>query len=490
MRFKGIIVEAFVCLTFCSCSSAPPSREQLPGTRNSVTEHALQREIDGILDDSLLAPCLTGVEILSLEGGKVLYERNGTKLFHPASNMKLLTTAAALNILANDFLFRTTVRADSPSHNGVLSGDLQVKGSGDPLLTTSHMDSLADLVRKSGIDTISGDLVGDVSYFDSLYWGAGWMWDDEPDADEAFITPLTVNANAVEVLVRPGRRIGDTTACLLEPRTGYVSIQNSGITSLDTLVPGLRVSRRRGENTIRIEGRIPPHSPEQHFLLSVWRPELYFLQLFAEKLVEHGVRIGGSLRLGTAAGKLQIAEVSHPIDSVIHRVNKQSDNIAAENLLKTLAAERSGQPGSAAGALVLVRSYLSGIGLDTAKMSLNDGSGVSWYNEIAPASVVELLRGIHEDRDRFERFYESLPVGGADGTLKNRLRGTSAAGNVRAKTGSLTGASALSGYVTSADGKLLAFSILCNHFPGQIGILRDVQDRIVDILARYNVSAQ
>ncbi|HEY6192148.1 MAG TPA: D-alanyl-D-alanine carboxypeptidase/D-alanyl-D-alanine-endopeptidase [Bacteroidota bacterium] len=490
MPLRNLVAAVLSGLILSSCSSVPPAREEPPVPVKLPPARTLQSQLDALLGDTLLAPCLIGVEIRSLENGKTLYRHNTGNLFHPASNMKLLTTAVALRLLGPGYKFRTSVLSPSPIHNGILAGDLVIRGSGDPLLRSSDLDSLASLVRECGIDSITGNLVGDVSYFDTLSWGAGWMWDDEPDADEAFFTPLTVNSNAIEVLVRPGRRSGEPAGFTLEPPTATLRVRNSSITSPDTLIPPLQVTRRRGDNTILVEGRIEPHSAEAHFDLSVWKPEFHFLELFREKLSEHGVSLRGPVRIDIGAGGVQLAEFSHPIDSVLHQINKLSDNLGAENLLKTMAAEESHEAGSSAHGLSIMKSALATMGIDTAKMILADGSGVSWYNAISPAAIVQLLKSVYEDRDRFERYYESLPVGGVDGTLKNRMKGTPASGNVHAKTGSLTGASSLSGYVTSADGKLLAFSILCNHFPGRISILREVQDKIVELLAGSRAGAE
>lgn len=479
-----VAMPAILTLALWACSSAPPAREEIRATREIRPADRFYQQIDSILDDSALSACIIGVEVRSLGGGTTLYQRNSGKLFHPASNMKLLTTSTALELLGPDYAFRTLIRSDSSIRDGVLQGDLRIQGSGDPLLKTSDLDSLARGVLQRGISTISGDIVGDVSAFDTLSWGAGWMWDDEPDADEAFISPLTVNDNSVEVIVSPGRRSGDPALVTLSPECRYISVINSGITTFDTLVPHLHVTRDRGSNRIRVVGRIAPHSPGEHFFLSVWKPELYFLTLFRESLQKEGVKVRGVLRTDTASRGMLLAELTHPLDSVLHQVNKPSDNLAAENLLKTIALEKSGRPGSASKGLTAMKEYFATIGIDTSAMVLSDGSGVSFYNQVSPDAIVRLLAKMHGDSVRFKTFYESLPVGGVDGTLKNRFRWTQAERNVRAKTGSLTGASSLSGYVTSADGKLIAFSILCNHFPSQVSILRDVQDRIVEFLAR------
>jgi D-alanyl-D-alanine carboxypeptidase/D-alanyl-D-alanine-endopeptidase (penicillin-binding protein 4) len=213
----------------------------------------------------------------------------------------------------------------------------------------------------------------------------------------------------------------------------------------------------------------------------VWKPEFYFLELLKERLMTHGIQIHGKLRIDTVYHGQRIAAISHRIDSVVHQINKPSDNLAAENLLKTLAVVKQRKPGASQDGLFIIKEYLTSVGIDTSKMILADGSGLSWYNAISPDAVVQLL--FHEyHTPAFRRFYESLPIAGVDGTLKNRMKETRAEGNVHAKTGSLTGVSALSGYVKNRDGVTLIFSMLCNHFPQKILSLRNAQDNIMNIL--------
>src|ERR1051326_5503645 len=479
------LIVVIIGISLCSCSSGSPpgiqtSENPPPPRPVPAGYHAL---IDSILGDSLLSPCFVGVKIVSLDDGKVLYEQNGNKLFHPASNMKILTSATGLKTLGKDFKFETKVTSVKPARKGILGGDLYIKGSGDPLIRTEDVDSIAATISNSGIRRIKGDIVGDVSYFDSVAWGSGWMWDDEPEADEAFISPLTINDNAISVMVQPGTATGKPVHVELNPSTKYMRVINSGVTSLDTLVPPLSVTRHRGENTILVQGRISPHSPGQEFSLSMVQPELYFLTLLKESLTGHGITVDGTTRLDSARGTITLATLSHSLDSTLHQINKPSDNIAAENLLKTVAAERRGSPGATLNGLYVMKEFMTSLGIDTTAMILADGSGVSFYNLVSPGTILRLLQYEYADKQSFSHFYESLPVGGVDGTLKNRMKGTRAEGNVHEKTGTITGVSALSGYVTTLDGKSVAFSILINHFPSKLRELRDVQDRIVEILA-------
>ncbi len=442
---------------------------------------SLQIKIDEILKDSLLNLCFLGINIISIDDGRALYKLNSSKLFHPASNMKLLTSAAAINTLKHNYQFKTKLFTDGKIINGVLHGNLYIVGSGDPLLETNDLDSLSSSLSTRGIKIITGDIVGDNSRFDSIYWGKGWMWDDEPESYSAFITPLTVNGNSIKIFVSPSKKIGDPLSIQTEPVTSFIELSNLGITTNDTLIPLCRVTRQRDNNNIMITGRLSPVDETKEFNLSIWKPELYFLSLLKERLNLGGITIEGNITLGYNKGRTLLAEVSHPIDSVLHRINKNSDNLAAENLLKTISAEHLGSPGSAEMGLHIIKNYLVSEGIDTSKMILADGSGVSWYNTISPDAIVQLLKKQYEKKTTFKRFYESLAIAGVDGTLKNRMKGIQ---NVYAKTGSLLGVSNLSGYVRADDGKLLAFSILCNHFPGEIKIVREMQDKIIKLLTK------
>lgn len=488
IRWGGIcaILVATLVLASCGGSIRPVHEQTLKPV--AASNSLLTSRIDRIVNSPDLASCFIGIKIRSLADGTVLYEQNADKLFHPASNMKLLTTATALHSLPSDFQFTTRLLSDASIADGVLRGDLYVRGAGDPLLRDSDLDSLVEQVRSAGVRRISGDIIGDVSMMDTLYWGAGWMWDDEPYAEHAFITPLTVNANAVTILISPGDKIGRPARVIIDPPSPFLQIVNTSVTTTDTLFPILDVTRRSRENTIAVSGRVGPGTAERKFFLSVWRPELYFLSMLKDKLAESGVVVKGNVRLGTYAGDRWLAEISHPLDSIVSQINKLSDNLAAELLLKTVGSVRMGIPGSATSGLAVVKEYLTGIGLDTSQMILKDGSGVSWYNGVTPDQLLDLLTCEYADRSTFPRFYASLPIAGVDGTLKSRMIGTRAEGNVHAKTGTLTGVSSLSGYVTTADGVMLAFSIMCNHYPGQIAALRSAQNHIMELLASERIS--
>jgi D-alanyl-D-alanine carboxypeptidase/D-alanyl-D-alanine-endopeptidase (penicillin-binding protein 4) len=417
---------------------------------------------------------------MSLATGESLYELNPDMLFVPASNQKLFTSAAALAELGKDFQFLTQVSVDRDSSR------IFIRGSGDPLMATRDLDSLAGLLKDLLPRDSTWTLVGDVSYFDDIYWGEGWMWDDEGEDYSAAISPLTVNSNTVTVYLRPGK--DSSIDAQVEPQTGYVAIENAASIPPDTPVVPLRVSRtwRERSNIVRVTGHMRGRDTLLERHPSVWQPELYFLTLLAERLNRLAVNVRTMTIDTVSAHAESVATFSRGLDSVITFLNKNSDNLSAENLLKTLGAERNGKPGTGRGGVSMVKRFLSTIEVDTTGQIIVDGSGLSRYNLTSPETVVRVLSAIYHRREQFEVFYHSLPIAGVDGTLSDRMIGTPAEGNLRAKTGTLSGVSALSGYVRTANGEMLAFAILMNNFASNVRMYRLVQDRIGVLLSQVS----
>jgi D-alanyl-D-alanine carboxypeptidase/D-alanyl-D-alanine-endopeptidase (penicillin-binding protein 4) len=478
----GHSITTALLLILSSCS--PLYRSQ----SDEAALAELRKSIENILSDSIFVPARSGIKIVSLGDAKILFERNSKTLFHPASNLKLLTAATALHALGTDYKFRTAIYSESVVEDGDLSGNLYIKGFGNPDLSATDLKWMVGQLKDIGLKCIQGDIVGDVSFFDDMFWGKGWMWDDEPSSSEPFITPLSINENSVKVFVSPGKRLGDSVRVRFEPETKYVELENGGVTGADTATNTIEVTRRFKErlNTMVVKGTLPRSSPELEFELSVWDPTLYALTLFREELEREGIAVQGGLKLGSVEeGATQLVEHEWPIDSVVIKMDKISDNLSAENILKVIAAEKRGPPGTSMQGISIVNEFLSSLEIDTTSYLMVDGSGVSHYNLVNAETIVELLSKMHGQRELFGLFEASLPVAGIDGTLEDRMKGTAAEGNVRAKTGTLSGVSSLSGYVQTRDGNVLAFSMLMQNFIGSPRRYRDVQDKIVELLAGF-----
>lgn len=457
-------------------------------TRPADPLDALRYDMDSVLSDSIFIPTDAAVKIVSLDRNEILYERNSRKLMRPASNTKLVTSAAALLILGTDYKFPTLILADSLRPDGSVEGPLYLKGFGNPDLTTADLDSMIAQLKAIGVRSVTGNIVADASWFDDLYWGEGWMWDDEPYSYEAGISALSVNKNCVRVLVLAGTQPGTGVQVSIDPPTSYVSLLNTARTVADTALVPLEVTRLYKErlNTIVVSGEIVAGKDTVKRLVTVWRPEIYTATLLKERLEAHGITVRGQPTAGVALPwSRELAYHSWPMDTMLVNLNKTSDNLSAENTLKSISVARGGIPGSAEYALYHVNETLAGLGIDTTKYYLVDGSGVSHYNLLTADMLVQLLTEMTRHADVFPLFYRSLPIAGVDGTLEKRMMGTPAQGNLRAKTGSIGGVSSLSGYVTTADGERLVFSILMQDFILPTRLYRDAQDRIGALMAGF-----
>jgi D-alanyl-D-alanine carboxypeptidase/D-alanyl-D-alanine-endopeptidase (penicillin-binding protein 4) len=481
MRYASYIVLLAIIFYGCAPSIRPPVR------RDPLVQ--LRKEINSILSDSLFLPVHTGVKIVSLRSGQVLYDRESKFLMNPASNMKLLTSAAALSILDTGYQFSTVVYSDGYFSDSVLIGDLYIKGFGDPDLTTDDLNSISAVIRTSGVNRITGNVIADNSYFDNEYWGSGWMWDDDLDPDAPYISSLSVNGDCVSVSV--GRTLQDSTIVSVIPELGpdFISVISDVGWSPDSVQNPLKLKRLTADrrNIILAKGELPRFGSPFSQRISLRYPHLYAAQLFRESLRRRNVAVDGGVAAGIAPPGIKIiASYARPIDKVINRMNKISDNLSAENILKIMGAATAGAPGTAKNGIFAIKKYLPTVGIDTTRISIADGSGVSRYNLLSADQLVRLLAGVYRQPRIFQMFYNSLPVAGVDGTLAGRMDNTAAASNLRAKTGTLNGVSCLSGYVQTRDAELLAFSVMMQNFLFSPEACRQAQDSIGILLANFS----
>ncbi len=487
--FFTAIVALIFCLSACSTSSALKKRDPIIDPLAK-----LAAGIDGVLADSSFSQSSAGIKIVSLKTGETLYSRNSQKLFHPASNMKLLTTATALKRLGLDFKFKTILFADSAAiADSAVNGNIFLKGYGNPDLTTDDLRWMVKELKSQGITRITGNLICDDSYLDDLYWGNGWMWDDVSDWEWAYISALTVNDNCVEVTVKPGAAIGDPLIVQMEPQTAFMQIENNGKTlaESDSLArKDFKVLRRwkKPENVIDINGgRFISDSPRHYTVNVVEDAALYCGTLFKELLLEEDIVFEGEITRGLAPknGTILAKHFSPSIVDAIININKVSDNLSAELLLKIIGAEMRGIPGTAKNGISEIYSFFDEFGVDSTTYHLADGSGVSRYNVVHADLLIELLKTMHGSFQLQAEFKSSLPIAGIDGTIKHRMKETAAFNKLRAKTGTLRGVSCLSGYTATAEGEEIAFAILMEHFTGWASHIRKLQDRIGELISAF-----
>jgi len=472
-------ISFLISLTLLGCGATRPAVVSL----DPLTQ--LRKDINSILSDSLFIPARASVKVVSLEDGNVLFDHDSKALMNTGSNMKLLTSAAALSILDTNYQFKTAVFIHSLPTNGILDGNIYLKGYGDPDLKTADLDSLANAVYRMGIINIKGDIIVDNSFFDDNYWGAGWAWDDESDPDAPYINALSVNSNCIKITL-----LTDSTIIYpyLEPMTDFVTVINKARLTSDSIRTPLKIRRLylNNPNTIVTEGELSRFS-QCTKKFSLRNPEYYTGTLFKASLRHAGIRVDGNVVNGmTPEDAREIGRHFQPIEKMIINMNKTSDNLSAENVLKILGITLNGIPGSAKNGTVVVKCFLSKLGIDTSKLSLVDGSGISRYNLLSADQLVQFLRAMYKQSRIFPIFYNSLPLAGVDGTLAQRMTTYPAACNLRAKTGNLNGVSCLSGYVQTHDGEMLVFSMMMQNFITPAANYHQAQDRIGALLAGFS----
>lgn len=479
-KIIGAVLSFFIVATGSPLSAfagqtAPPAGTELERTDSSTDR--LKREIDAVLAERFFPVTNAGIKVISLKEGDTIYEYNPRLLLVPASTQKVFTAAAALSLLGPDREVTTTVALDAAK------AGLYLKGCGDSLLSQADLAALAATVANKIDRDREYSLAADLSCFDDLYRGKGWMWDD----DEMLISPLSVNQNAVSVLVHPGPKAGAPAVVTAQPQTSYYIVENLARTGSGREPTSIQAARRPGDedNVVTVTGVIALGSAPLKRQASVWRPELMALTLFRDALRAQGVNVAIMTTAPTPPGATVVARSSRRIEELIRFALKTSDNVTAESLLKLLGLHMGGQPGSGEAGNAAVRGYLEGEGIATENLVLADGSGLSRYNLSSAETMTRTLRAIHRDPELYRIFSGSLPIAGKDGTLKGRMKGSCAEGNLRGKTGNMRGISALSGYVASADGEPLAFSIMIQNYAAYGKKAREAQDRIAALLCGF-----
>ena len=452
---------------------------------------SLARSIALALSDPSLAHSGVALLVVSLERGDTLVSREADRLYTPASNRKLFTAASALHWLGPDHRFRTILLATGPIRGDTLHGDLVLVGRGDPDLTASDLAALADSLAVRGVRVVAGDVRADDAWFDDVAWGAGWMWDDGPFWEWPYVTALSLEDNVVTVTARPGPEVGAPIAIAIEPRTSYVGVFSTATTGAAASEPDLEVDRRWNpkENVIDVRGTLPLGGEAVVARRTVEDPALFAATVFHEILEARGIEVVGAARhapLSAGSADTVASHLSGPLSESVRNFLKISDNLTGELLVKSVGASVSGPPGTFEKGLAAERAFLAGeVGVDTTAQRLADGSGVSRYNLVTARQIVQLLDYMTTRDDLFPAYLDALPVAGVDGTLETRMRGTSAEGRARAKTGTLNGVTSLSGYVDASNGERLAFSMLIEFYTGSSAPRRAVQDSVVAALARF-----
>jgi D-alanyl-D-alanine carboxypeptidase/D-alanyl-D-alanine-endopeptidase (penicillin-binding protein 4) len=466
---RNVLLPLFLLLALLS--AAPPP---------AAGSYDLARRIEKIIgSEPFFKKIRYGILVQDLTSRETVYSNHPDAALIPASNLKLLTAVMGFQYLGPDFTYRTSVYGPVP-REGVLEGNLLLRGSGDPSFlydffqpTVLPLEMLAESLRKNGVRVIGGDLVADDSLFDREWTGEGWKKEYLLEDYASPTGALSLNGNIVQVTVTPGKVV-------LYPAASSLRVLRRSGSSYYT---PLAIARKPGEDVITVTGRAPS-SGSITSTVTVQNPTMFTATAFARILKKAGIRIAGRVRMIRLADEkdacLKLTELasvsSPPLLDIIRVMNKESDNYISQLILKTVAARELGL-GSMENARRVCLDFFARAGVDSTGLYLADGCGLSRRNRITCRQLVGVLE-YAGTQPYAQDFYSTLPSGG-EGTMEGRLETVP----VIAKTGSIKSNTTLSGYVLARNGRTYVFSILVNGHPSACWYVREIQDRIIKVLA-------
>jgi D-alanyl-D-alanine carboxypeptidase/D-alanyl-D-alanine-endopeptidase (penicillin-binding protein 4) len=461
-------VSGGVLLAALLVAAAPPT-----AARDRVASE-LARAIERAIDTPALASAFWGIEVQSLRTGRVLYERNPDKSMKPASTLKVVATATALDLYGPEARIRTTVEtAGRLDGLGRILGDVYLVGRGDPNLSgrfhegriTADFEEMADALRAGGVKRIEGRLIGHEGLFKGERRGEDWAWGDLVWWYGAEVSALAFNDNSADLKASPGERVGDPLLVERNPRSAYYSVVSTATTAPANAARELRLERDMGSNVIRFSGSLPLGGTPWENSVALEDPAHYAATVFAEVLEARGITVARPVTTSSdslpAGVRVLAAHDSPTMAEMLKAVNKPSQNLHAEMLLR-LAGVKAKEEGTMEAGHEAALDFLRRAGVTVEPWALQDGSGLSRSDLVTARGLVALLTAMAR-HPHAQVFRDSLPVAGRDGTLASRMKGTPAEGRVVAKTGSLRHVNALAGYTTSRGGEPLVFAIVANH---------------------------
>lgn len=470
------------------------------GLSVSRAQSGLQDRLDKLVGEALPETSEAGIVVYDLTAGKQLYAYRGNKLCRPASAMKLLTAITALSQPGADEPFVTDVWYKGKIEDGVLQGDLYIVGGFDPEFDSASMDSLVQQIAALPFSAINGKVYGDVTMKDSLYWGNGWAWDDNPSSFQPYLSPLIYHKGMVRVTATPGAAKGDPATLVCEPASTFYTVSNETKTK-DPDRGTFSVSRNwlEHKNDIVVKGNVERRHVGE---VNIYPSQDFFMHAFVERLRQKGIGIsepygdkhspGQGMEVSTCYGFAEFVKDSTavliarnvcPVQRVIDRMMKESDNLNAEALLCKLAVQWAGhRKVSSDDGLDAIKAQIRSVGHNPADFRIADGCGLSNYNYVSPSLLVDFLKYAYSHTSVFRSLYKSLPVSGVDGTLQYRMgKGSAAYRNVKAKTGTFTGICTLAGYLKTGKGHDVAFAIM-NQNAMSHAKSREFQNRVCEML--------
>jgi D-alanyl-D-alanine carboxypeptidase/D-alanyl-D-alanine-endopeptidase (penicillin-binding protein 4) len=454
-------------------------------------------EIEGILADSALVNALVGLAIYDITSDSMIYGLNADRLFSPASNLKLFTSAAALELLGPGYRFKTRFFYTGKIRKmGRLDGNLIIAGGGDPLISGRFRDSItevlylwADSLLEYGIEEIDGDIIVDNSFFAGPELGAGWSWDDLTYWYACPVTALAFNDNCVDLKFLPGEKVGDKARIIIDPETDYIAVTNNTVTLPAGSEFNLDYYRTPSTNYVEFFGGIAIDDSDQVDYVSVHRPEIYCAHIFSDVMRAKDIDFKGDILNMNDLNDEKRADIiqlkkplftwhSDTLGIVVTVINQRSQNLFAELALLAIGKEIGGE-GSFSKSLEIVEAFFDSIGITSDDLDMNDGSGLSYINLVKPDAIIRLLKYMHRS-EHFETYHNSLRT-----PRDFRLVGVANRENIRVKGGTIANTRTYSGYLTGpATGHLLAFSIMVNNYSCPKKYVESWQDSILEILLK------
>lgn len=432
----------------------------------------LRRALSSVIETSTLKGARVTVQVKSLEDGSLVFNRDGDELLNPASNVKLFTAAASLSLLGPDFRFETDFLTDAEFKDGKAKV-LYVRGRGDPTITTEKLYGIVAELVHAGLKEVTDGIVLDESYFDGERTAPGF---DQESGDKAYLAPtgaLSLNWNSVGVYLRPGESVGAPAVAEVEPPSDFFVVETELTTGTKTqrrFTVTSGVDKDKVRQKLEVKGVVPLEKGVWSQWKKVDQPGLYFGFTLKQLLAQRGVKVKGRIRAGTVPfnAKMLTAATSDTLDIVLKRLNKNSSNFVAEQLIKTLGAEVKGAPGSHVKGIEAVEDFLErDVRIPRGTYVMKNGSGLNDSNRFSAAQTNQLLTHMIQRFPIAPEYLSALAIAAKDGTLKYRFEGSEAVGRLRAKTGTLENVSALSGYVQAVGGERFVFSVMVNDFPGR-----------------------
>ncbi len=493
-RFSTLLL---ISLFVISCGATSQSIVKTGG----ADFNSLMKNIDAIVHDEEFAHAHWGVMIKSLDKDEVWYAHNAERMFMPASNNKIPSTAAALKVLGKDFRFETKVYTKGYIKNGVLHGDLIVWSNGDPTMYEKYMDdskavfkAWADTLKKQGVHHITGDIIGNDDAFDDTHIGEGWAWDYQSVWYAAQFGALQFNENYVDVKIVPPATVDGDVVLIPNVETSYFNL-NDDFEIKENGWNKISMHRDFYSNDITLYGELVAGTDTTERTPTIDNPTKYYVHVLKETLEECGVDVQGkAMDCDDVVGwkneemcddNVKILAVYHsvPLSEVVKRCLKRSQNMYAETMPRVLSWYVTGE-GSIEAGREIMDSIFTDFDIEPGSWAYVDGSGLTRYDYISPEVLVKILEGMYRS-DLKDVWMESLPISGVDGTLRRRMKGTAAYKKVLAKTGTISNTRGLSGYTTTASGENIVFSFLVNGHLLSSKDTERITDSILELICEY-----